>query len=92
MNSQVMKNVDDFKVNQKLIPIVALYNKCQQQFGKVPSKNVECRSGKGILTQITISLFTPWGMFQAAGRTRKDAHMEVCRVALASPMPEVSIS
>lgn len=68
---------------QNVSPIQTLYKKVQQEFGHYPTKNVECRSGKGILTHVIVTLFTPWGTFSAGGSSKRAAHTEVCRLALA---------
>ena len=67
---------------ENINPITTLYKLCQQQFGKTPTKNVECISGKDKNTHVTVSLFTPIGMFVAGGSTKREAHTEACRVAL----------
>jgi hypothetical protein len=67
---------------ENINPITTLYQMCQSKFGKTPTKNIECSSGENKNTHVTVSLITPIGLFVAGGATKREAHTEVCRVAL----------
>lgn len=70
---------------QEKFSILNFYQSYQQKYGCTPQKNVETISGQGRLTRVIITLFTKMGRFQAGGRTRREAHAEVCRLASIEP-------